>query len=190
MIGNQARCVWWLAIKPGVCGDRLSSQTCVVIGYQAKYVRWLAIQPGMCENWLSSQVCGDWLSSQVCVIIGYQARCVWWLAIQPGVCDNWLSSQVCVMSGYWSYRVPYLGHASKPHVLSWMRVKKRRLATTHQHLNTSRIWSIGDTATGFGNSHTKFGVLLSMHACVMTVSIRGYIFLIFFSDLDVGVCIF
>ena len=44
------------------------------------------------------------------------------------------------------------------------------------------------TAKGFGKPHTNFGVLLSMHAWVMTVSKLGCRF--FFSDLDVGAYIF
>ena len=44
------------------------------------------------------------------------------------------------------------------------------------------------TAKGFGNSHTKFGVLLSMLTGVMTVFQSWHSD--FFSDRDVGACNF
>ena len=44
---------------------------------------------------------------------------------------------------------------------------------TFQHHNTSWIWFMHITAKGFGKPHIKFGILLSMHVWVRTVSNMG-----------------
>ena len=58
---------------------------------------------------------------------------------------------------------------------------------TFEQLITSWIWFIEVAVEGFGNSHSKFNVLLSTYGWAMTASKLGEPI---FSGLDVGACIF